>query len=447
MVSEPPSPDRGGAAEKAVDDASRPRNDERNDERNEERNEVTQPQTRAAAGKPHYAAGAADNARIMRAAREAAAAAADSHTLNNLKSRYLGRNSELQSRLRAIGKLPKAERAAAGVDVNQLRQALEAVFADAAAALARRLAGARLAEESLDVTLPGRRRVGLGCAHPVQVTIERAVAILSAIGFETVEGPEIESDYYNFAALNFAPDHPARAMHDTFYLEDNRWLLRTHTSPVQVHFMEQNAGRMPIRAISPGKVFRRDSDATHSPMFHQIEGLWVDEQVSFTDLKGVLRDFFRAFFEDDDIVARFRPSFFPFTEPSAECDIRRGGSRAAAAAAAAAAGGADAGGAESAVDGASRSRNDEVSQPQARVAAGKPHYAGGGQNPHYADWLEIAGCGMVHPNVLEGVGIDSGRYHGFAFGMGVERMAMLYYGIDDIRLFFENDVRFLRQFA
>ena len=202
------------------------------------------------------------------------------------------------------------------------------------------------------------------------------------------EGPEIETDYYNFTALNQPPAHPARSMQDTFYFADGT-LLRTHTSPVQIRHMEKNRANLPIRAISPGRVYRRDHDATHSPMFHQIEGLWVDDGVRFSDLKGVLGSFFRAFFGDDSIVVRFRPSFFPFTEPSAECDIRRG--------------------------------------------------AGG-------DWLEVAGCGMVHPRVLAAGGIDAARHQGFAFGMGVERLAMLYYQIDDLRLFFENDMRFLAQF-
>lgn len=333
---------------------------------------------------------------LISEAQAAVAATQDSHALNNLKARFLGKSSALQQRLRAIGKLPADERGAVGAQLNVIRQQLEELFRQGQARIERAGIEARMADESLDVTLPGRSVAFGGAAHPLQQTIERAVQILSRIGFEVAEGPEIESDYYNFTALNFPPDHPARDMHDTLYLQKHGWLLRTHTSPVQVRHMEQRAAgidKIPIRAISPGKVFRCDSDATHSPMFHQIEGLWVDKEVTFTDLKGVLGDFFRAFFEDDDIIIRFRPSFFPFTEPSAECDIRRGG--------------------------ASDSGDD---------------------------WLEVAGCGMVHPNVLEYAKIDAARYQGFAFGMGVERLAMLYHNISDIRLFFENDLRFLAQF-
>jgi phenylalanyl-tRNA synthetase alpha chain len=232
--------------------------------------------------------------------------------------------------------------------------------------------------------LPGRG-VGIGGLHPVTRTLARIEQLFASIGFSVADGPEIETDFYNFTALNIPENHPARAMHDTFYL-DGGALLRTHTSPVQVHYMQDQ--KPPIRIISPGRVYRVDSDATHSPMFHQVEGLWVDEQASFADLKGVIQNFLQRFFERDDLKVRFRPSFFPFTEPSAEMDMSWG-------------------------DG----------------------------------WLEIGGCGMVHPNVFSHVGIDSERYQGFAFGMGVERLAMLRYGVDDLRLFFENDLRFLKQFA
>lgn len=326
---------------------------------------------------------------LLHSAEAAAGAAADDASLNNLKAQYLGKNSALQKQLRAIGSLPTTERQAAGAAANRQRQALEELFRRHQTRIANARALQQMSKQRLDVTLPGRASGSGGGVHPVSQTIARAVAILASIGFETVQGPEIESDYYNFTALNFPPDHPARDMHDTLYLQAHGWLLRTHTSPVQIRHMEQHAGRMPIRAISPGKVFRCDSDATHSPMFHQIEGLWVDDDVSFTDLKGVLQDFFQAFFEDDYITLRFRPSFFPFTEPSAECDIRR--------------------------------RADDP-------------------------WLEVAGCGMVHPNVLAAAKVDPARHQGFAFGMGVERLAMLYHGISDIRLFFENDLRFLEQF-
>lgn len=316
------------------------------------------------------------------------AAAETLPALNAVKSRTLGRGGVLQKRLRDIGTLPKAERAAAGAELNALRRSLEALFSSKKTALEQAAAAARLREESLDITLPGRVAGG-GGVHPLQQTIARATAIFSTCGFEVAEGPEIETDYYNFTALNQPPAHPARSMQDTFYFADGS-LLRTHTSPVQIRYMEKNRARLPIRAISPGRVYRRDHDATHSPMFHQIEGLWIDEQVRFTDLKGILAGFLRAFFQDDSIALRFRPSFFPFTEPSAECDMRRGDS---------------------------------------------------------SSWLEVGGCGMVHPHVLDAGGIDSRRYQGFAFGMGVERLAMLYYGITDLRSFFENDLRFLAQFS
>jgi len=221
--------------------------------------------------------------------------------------------------------------------------------------------------------------------HPVTLTLERIEALFHSIGFEVAEGPEIETDFHNFSALNIPQDHPARAMHDTFYVDDNH-VLRTHTSPVQIRYMQNK--KPPLRIISPGRVYRVDSDATHSPMFHQVEGLWVDEQVSFANLKGVVQDFLQRFFERDDLTVRFRPSFFPFTEPSAEMDMSWG-----------------------------------------------------------EKWLEIGGCGMVHPNVLKNVGIDSEQYRGFAFGLGVERLAMLRYGVNDLRFFFENDLRFLKQFS
>ena len=330
-----------------------------------------------------------------------AVAAADSiHALNLVKAAYLGRNGSLQSRLRGIGDLPKEQRAAAGIANNAVRAALETLFESRKDDLIQAQANVRARRERLDVTMPGRVAEEAGVAHPLHQTMERAAAILSTIGFETATGPEIETDYYNFEALNFPPDHPARDMHDTLYVnclcyerrvKKEAWLLRTHTSSVQIRHMENMLKREekpPVRVISTGRVYRRDNDATHSPMFHQIEGLWVDDAVRFTDLKGVLGAFFRTFFNDDQLALRFRPSYFPFTEPSAECDIRR----------------------------------------------------------HDGEWLEVAGCGMVHPNVLKKVGIDSEKYRGFAFGMGVERLAMLYHGIKDIRLFFENDMRFLTQF-
>ena len=251
----------------------------------------------------------------------------------------------------------------------------------------------KLAAEALDVSLPGRG-LGVGGLHPVTRTLERIETLFHSIGFEVASGPEIENDFYNFTALNIPADHPARAMHDTFYI-DEQHVLRTHTSPIQIRYMQAHLAQFSqqesipdIRIIAPGRVYRVDSDATHSPMFHQVEGLWVGEKVSFADLKGVVADFLKRFFETDDLQVRFRPSFFPFTEPSAEMDLSWG-------------------------DG----------------------------------WLEIGGCGMVHPNVLKHVNIDSEKYQGFAFGLGVERLAMLRYGVNDLRLFFENDLQFLKQFS
>ena len=275
-----------------------------------------------------------------------------------------------------------------GAKINLVKDQVEALLKSRREAIQAEELGRQLAAESLDVTLPGRG-MDMGGLHPVSRTLERIEQLFASIGFAVADGPEIETDFYNFTALNIPDNHPARAMHDTFYLQGGS-LLRTHTSPVQVHYMQGQ--QPPIRIIAPGRVFRVDSDATHSPMFHQVEGLWVDEHVSFADLKAVVQDFLRRFFERDDLQVRFRPSFFPFTEPSAEMDMSWG----------------------------------DVSENR---------------------WLEIGGCGMVHPNVFEHVGIDPERYQGFAFGMGVERLAMLRYSVDDLRLFFENDVRFLKQFS
>lgn len=305
--------------------------------------------------------------------------------LDAVKAAFIGRNGEIQKQLKQIGALPKEERPAAGAKVNQLREKFEELFAARQKEMRGEEIERRLNETPPDATLPGRAQ-GLGSLHPLTLAAERASEIFAAAGFAIADGPEIETDFYNFTALNHPPDHPARSMHDTFYTAGGAHLLRTHTSPVQVRYMLANTP--PLRAIAPGRVYRCDHDATHSPMFHQIEGIWVDETVAFTDLKGVLGMFFRAFFEDDDIEVRFRPSYFPFTEPSAECDIRRKG-----------------------------------------------------------EWLEVAGCGMMHPNVLKAGGVDASKHRGFAFGMGVERLAMLRWDIADIRMFFENDLRFLRQFA
>ncbi len=309
----------------------------------------------------------------------------DADALEQAKARYLGKAGALTTLLKSLGKLPAAERPAAGARINVAKQALEDALKARRDHIAARGIEARLGEESVDVTLPGRGR-GMGGLHPISRTMERIEQLFRSIGFEVADGPEIETDFYNFTALNQPENHPARSMHDTFYLADGRHLLRTHTSPIQIRYMEQH--RPPIRVIAPGRVYRVDSDATHSPMFHQVEGLWIDEHISFAHLKGVLADFFRKFFERDDLKIRFRPSFFPFTEPSAEVDMSFG-------------------------DG----------------------------------WLEIGGCGMVHPNVLRNVSIDPERYQGFAFGLGPDRLAMLRYGVNDLRLFDENDLRFLKQFV
>lgn len=319
----------------------------------------------------------------------------DGPALENAKARWLGKQGRLTEQLRQLAVLPAEEKKQAGAAINQAKQAIEAALRARRDALAARELASRLAAEAVDVTLPGRG-LGMGGAHPVSRTLARIERLFADIGFEVAEGPEIETDFHNFTALNIPENHPARAMHDTFYVGD-KLLLRTHTSPVQVRYMERQAP--PLRIIAPGRVYRCDSDVTHTPMFHQVEGLWVDEQVTFADLKGVLADFMQRFFERDELAVRFRPSFFPFTEPSAEMDIGCvicGGSG-------------------------------------CRVCS-------------HSGWLEVLGCGMVHPNVFAHVGVDSDRWLGFAFGLGVERLAMLRYGVDDLRLFFENDLRFLAQF-
>ncbi|MFZ5656269.1 MAG: phenylalanine--tRNA ligase subunit alpha [Pseudomonadota bacterium] len=305
-----------------------------------------------------------------------------------LRVALLGKSGSITGQLKQLGALPPEQRRLAGEAINAARDAVTAAIAERRAALEAAALDARLASESVDVTLPG---IGIarGGLHPVSRTLERIAQIFGRMGYDLADGPEIEDDWHNFEALNFPPHHPARAMHDTFYFGDGR-LLRTHTSGVQVRYMLER--KPPLRMIAAGKVYRSDSDQTHTPMFHQVEGLLVDEHASFADLKGTLVEFVRAFFEDD-LEMRFRPSYFPFTEPSAEVDI-----------------------AWKQPDGGTR-------------------------------WLEVLGCGMVHPNVLRNVGIDPEKYTGFAFGLGVERFAMLRYGVDDLRSFFENDVRFLRQFA
>ena len=316
------------------------------------------------------------------------AAADSSEALEALRVALLGKSGSITAQLKSLGALPADERKAAGEAINRARDAIGSALSERKDVLDASALDARLAGETIDVTLPGRD-AALGGVHPVARTIARIADIFGRLGYERVDGPEIEDDWHNFEALNFPPHHPARAMHDTFYFGDGR-LLRTHTSGVQVRYMLEQ--KPPLRMIALGKVYRSDSDQTHTPMFHQCEGLLVDEHASFADLKGTLTEFVRAFFERD-FEMRFRPSYFPFTEPSAEVDI-----------------------AWTQADGSTR-------------------------------WLEVLGCGMVHPNVLKSCGIDPERYTGFAFGLGVERFAMLRYGVDDLRSFFDNDVRFLRQFA
>jgi phenylalanyl-tRNA synthetase alpha chain len=315
--------------------------------------------------------------------------------LDSLRVQYLGKKGSLTEQLKTLGKLPAEDRPAAGAAINQCKQQVQDAINLRKQAIDSAATSELLQREAIDVTLPGRHQQA-GALHPVTRTIERIEDIFSAAGFDTVEGPEIEDDYHNFEALNIPDHHPARAMHDTFYF-DASTLLRTHTSTVQVRTMEN--GEAPFRIICPGRVYRCDSDLTHTPMFHQVEGLLIDENVSFADLKGIIEDFLKVFFEAD-LSVRFRPSYFPFTEPSAEVDVQC----------------VNCGGAG------------------CRVCS-------------HTGWLEILGCGMVHPRVLEMSGVDSEIYSGYAFGMGVDRLAMLRYQIKDLRLLFENDLRFLQQFS
>ena len=307
----------------------------------------------------------------------------DMPALENAKAKYLGKTGALTDALKRLGRLSNEERPAAGAAINVVKQSIESALSARREAILNAAQAIQLAQESIDVTLPARAQ-SQGGLHPVTLTLQRIEALFHSIGFDVATGPEIETDFYNFTALNIPENHPARAMHDTFYVDDNN-VLRTHTSPVQIHYMENK--EPPLKIIAPGRVYRVDSDATHSPMFHQVEGLWVDENISFANLKGVVQDFLQKFFERDDLTVRFRPSFFPFTEPSAEMDMSWNGG-----------------------------------------------------------WLEIGGCGMVHPEVFNHVNIDSEKYRGFAFGLGVERLAMLRYGVNDLRHFFNNDLRFLQQF-
>ncbi len=334
--------------------------------------------------------------------------------LENAKALFLGKAGRITELMKGLGALGVEEKKSVGAAINRAKQAIEAALDDRRQALANDQMQRQLQAEALDVTLPGRQR-GAGGLHPVALTLERIEAIFNSMGFDVAQGPEIETDWFNFTALNTPEDHPARSMHDTFYVEGGPQhapnLLRTHTSPMQIRYAVQHvqrhrdaaatgpdldlfSGSMPeIRVIAPGRTYRVDSDATHSPMFHQCEGLWVGENVSFKDLKFVFTDFCRTFFESDDLVLRFRPSFFPFTEPSAEIDIRF-------------------------------------------------H-----DGPLAGRWLEVAGSGQVHPNVIRNMGLDPEKYIGFAFGMGPDRLTMLRYGVNDLRLFFDGDIRFLSQFS
>lgn len=318
----------------------------------------------------------------------------DAVALANCKAQYLGREGQLTALLKQLGKLDPQAKAEAGKALNLAKQAIEAALNQREAQLAQAELDARLADEAIDVTLPGRNS-SRGGLHPITLTIERIEAIFRSIGFAVADGPEIEEDFFNFTALNTPENHPARSMHDTFYvdLQDDKglpMLLRTHTSPMQIRYARQHPP--PIKVIAPGKTYRVDSDATHSPMFHQFEGMWIDEAISFADLKSVYTDFLRRFFETNALDVRFRPSYFPFTEPSAEIDMR---------------------------------------------------FATG---PLAGRWLEVSGSGQVHPQVVRNIGLDPERYIGFAFGSGVERLAMLRYGVGDLRQFYDNDLRFLQQF-
>ncbi|MGI9323372.1 MAG: phenylalanine--tRNA ligase subunit alpha [Pseudomonadales bacterium] len=333
---------------------------------------------------------------LLAAAQDAVAAAADTAALDQVRVQYLGKKGQLTDLLKNLGKLPAAERPAAGAEINQAKETLQLALAERKTALDDAALQSQLAAESIDITLPGRNAEA-GALHPVTQVLQRIEGFFTRVGYAVVQGPEIEDDYHNFEALNIPAQHPARAMHDTFYVGDEL-LLRTHTSPVQVRVMETQ--QPPIRIICPGRVYRVDQpDPSHLPMFHQIEGLVVDEGVSFADLKGTLVQFLRVFFEREDLAVRFRPSYFPFTEPSAEVDVQC------------------------------------------------VHCFGDGCRVcGNTGWLEVLGAGMVHPKVLEYAGIDAENYTGFAFGMGPDRLALLRYGVDDLRHFLDNDLRFLQQF-
>ena len=319
----------------------------------------------------------------------------DMAALDAVRVAYLGKKGEITAQLKNLGQLPADERPAAGQAINRVKQEIQQLLETRRAQLGDEAIAERLQRETVDISLPGRR-VAAGGLHPVTLTMNRIGQMFGKLGFDVAEGPEVEDDFHNFEALNIPEHHPARAMHDTFYFDDGM-LLRTHTSPVQIRVMENR--EPPLRVIAPGRVYRCDSDLTHTPMFHQVEGLLVDEDVSFSVLKGTLEEFLKMFFEQEDLKTRFRPSYFPFTEPSMEVDI------------------------------------------SCVMCAGE-----GCRVCSQTGWLEVLGCGMVHPELYRHTGLDAEKYTGYAFGMGVERLAMLRYGVNDLRLFFENDLRFLRQF-
>jgi phenylalanyl-tRNA synthetase alpha chain len=320
----------------------------------------------------------------------------DMAALDAVRVAYLGKKGELTAQLKNLGQLPAEERPAAGQSINQVKVQIQELLETRKSALSDLAIASRLQTETVDISLPGRGN-GAGGLHPVTLTMNRIDKMFGKLGFDVAEGPEVEDDFHNFEALNIPEHHPARAMHDTFYFDDGR-LLRTHTSPVQIRVMENQ--EPPLRVIAPGRVYRCDSDLTHTPMFHQVEGLLVDVDVSFSVLKGTLQEFLQMFFEQDDLKTRFRPSYFPFTEPSMEVDI------------------------------------------SCVMCAGE-----GCRVCSHTGWLEVLGCGMIHPELFRHTGVDSEKYTGYAFGMGVERLAMLRYGVNDLRLFFDNDLRFLQQFT
>jgi len=320
----------------------------------------------------------------------------DMAALDAVRVAYLGKKGEITAQLKNLGQLPADERPAAGQAINRVKQEIQQLLESRRAQLGQEAISERLQRETVDISLPGRR-VAAGGLHPVTLTMNRIGQMFGKLGFDVAEGPEVEDDFHNFEALNIPEHHPARAMHDTFYFGDGM-LLRTHTSPVQIRVMEHQ--QPPLRVIAPGRVYRCDSDLTHTPMFHQVEGLLVDEDVSFAVLKGTLEEFLKMFFEQEDLKTRFRPSYFPFTEPSMEVDI------------------------------------------SCVMCAGE-----GCRVCSQTGWIEILGCGMVHPEVFRHAGVDTEKYTGYAFGLAVERMAMLRYGVNDLRLYFENDLRFLRQFS